>query len=526
MDENRMNEQNNQTGQNDPYGNTMPPEIPIPDMKWGNPDISYGPQEQQYMPQNPKKTTAFKILLAVACVVAVVFTTVGIGVAYFRSTAAYKLGKGIQNLTREAQQSRDPLAEKIGMEDIVLMAATEGSFVSTRFNFSSEEMYGATLGIDTECYKDVQNKKMSADTSLSVMNYEFAHLNLYADEEALCFSIPELFLENMYIENEDVVSQYNRSIWTDVTGYSDMEDFSIDFFADEEERLSLREWKDMAGFAERYSKDLEACREKMVLEKAKKGFYRIVLPAGEMDDLLWDMMESYESLYTMADEMIWWEAYDRLIDSDISVLFEIDRQNHIKSIAFEKPVKMLDGEASVECSLHFLGEERSIDKMQGDIVVCGADDVERSIHYQILQTPSDDTSRTDLDIDIMEEQESLLRMKYTVSSDAVRDAFEVNFSMWDDVEDIELILEGSLDDIVRGRSLELELDKLAMNIDGEELFKVTGNIVVEPLDGEVTSTVQKETAFFEMTEEEWLEIAYMIDDEYGGLLNYLSYLWW
>lgn len=70
---------------------------------------------------------------------------------------------------------------------------------------------------------------MSADTSLSVMNYEFAHLNLYADEEALCFSIPELFLENMYIENEDVVSQYNSSIWTDVTGYSDMEDFSFDF---------------------------------------------------------------------------------------------------------------------------------------------------------------------------------------------------------------------------------------------------------------------------------------------------------
>ena len=81
---------------------------------------------------------------------------------------------------------------------------------------------------------------------------------------------------------------------------------------------------------------------------------------------------------------------------------------------------MLDGEASVECSLHFLGEERSIDKMQGDVVVCGADSVERSIHYQILQTPSDDTSRTDLDIDIMEEQESLLRMKYMLNSDAVR----------------------------------------------------------------------------------------------------------
>ena len=47
MDENRMNEQNNQTGQNDPYGNTMPPEIPIPDMKWGNPDTAVHATESE-----------------------------------------------------------------------------------------------------------------------------------------------------------------------------------------------------------------------------------------------------------------------------------------------------------------------------------------------------------------------------------------------------------------------------------------------------------------------------------------------
>lgn len=559
MDVNNQKDQSNQNSQdrqNNPYGNTMPAEIPIPDLKGAGADAEspygqnasyyvqggaspygqssteqaqnffYGPQEQQYIPPNPKKGMAVKILIAVACVVVAVFAIVGAGVAYFRSTAAYKLGKGLQNLVRESEQIRNPLAEKVGLEDILLMMAAEGSYVSTQFNFTSEELYGTTFGIDTECYKDVRNKEMSADTSLSMMNYEFAHLNIYADEEAFCFSVPELFLEDMYIRNEDVVSQYNRSILAEMTGISDAEDFSIDLFAAEDDRLSLREWKTLDSFAERYKEDFDACRDKTVMEKAEKGLYRVVLPGKEMDALLHDMMNTYESVYTMTGEGIWWEDYDRLIDSDVSVLFEIDRQNRIESIVFEEPVKMLDGEASMEGSLHFLGDERSIDKLQGEMIVDGADGVERSLHFQILQTAEDDVYELDMDIELMEETDSILRMKYVSDSDAVKDEFTVDFSMWDDIEDIELILEGSLDDIVRGRSLEMELDKLAMNMDGEELFKVTGNILIEPFEGEISSTVQKKTAFFEMTEDDWMEIAYKIDDAYGGLMNYMSYLWW
>lgn len=544
MDGNDQREQNQQNGQfdqkgqgspygqNSSYGNSMPPEIPIPDIKGADDRtvsphdaIAYGPQEQQYIPQKPRKGTGIRILLAVAGVVLAVFALVGIGVACFRSTAAYKLGKGLQNLGREMAQSRNPLVDKLGLEDILLMMAEEGSYVSTQFNFSSEELYGVTVGIDTECYKNVRDKQLSAETSMSMMNYEFAHLNIYADEEALCFSIPELFLEDMYIENEDVVSQYNGSILTDLTGYSDAEDFSIDFFS-EGESLSLRDWAAEDSFLERYRDTIEACQKKVVLEKAEKGFYRVVYPEKEMNDLVGDMMDSYESVYEMTSEGAWWKEYDRIVASDISVLFEINRQNRIESIAFERPVKLLDGTASMEGSLHFLGSGRSVDKMQGEMVVDGADGVERSLHFQILQTPSEDTLRMDMDIDLMEEQDSLLRMKYVMNSDAVKDRFDMNFSIWDDTEDMEFIVEGSLEDIVRGRSLELELDKLAMNMDGEELFKVTGSFAVEPFDGEVSSTVRKKTAFFGMTEDDWLEIAYRIDDEYGGLMNYLSYLLW
>ncbi len=511
MDFNQQKDQNNLEDLRDQ--NTIQEEIPIP-------EFSYGPQEQMYTPPQ-KKGMAVKILIAVVSLVVVVFLAVGIAVVYFRNTPAYRIGKGIQNLGRELEECRNPLTDKIGVEEILLMMVEEGSHVNTEMNFTSEGLFGTTVGIDTDYVKDVERKELSADTSISVMNYDLAHLQIYADEEAFCFSIPELFMENMYIENEDVVSQYNQSFLSEVTGRSEMDDFSIDFFGDMEDGLSLREWKNLDQFEERYEEDLEACRDKMVMEKVERGVYRMIYPAREMNRLIKGMMGSYEEIYEMAGEKVWWEDYDRLIDSDVQVLFEMDGKNRIESISFDGPIVMMDGEASMEGALHFLGTARSIDKVQGEIAVEGVDGVERSIHCQILLQPSKDCLEMELDIDLMEEKDSILRAKYEMESDAVRDEFALKFSVWDDEEDMELMLEGSLDDVVRGRSVDLELEKLALCMDGEELCKVTGKVLIEPLQEEITSEVRRETAFFEMTEEDWLTILYKISGEYGSMLDYL-----
>lgn len=526
--------------QDNPYGNYIPDEIPVPygkDREENNANRAwngerplgqnnayriYGPQGQAYMPEKKKGNTV-KILVAAACAAVAIFTVIGIGIIYFRSTPAYRLGRGFLNLGKEMEQSKNPLAEKIGLQDMMLMMAEEGGHVGSRINFTTEGLLGTTVGIDTEYYKDMQNKELSADTSISVMNYEFAHLNIYADEEALCFSIPELFMENLYIDNEDVVSQYNRSFLAELTGVSDANDFSLDFFADGREGLSLREWKSLDKFSERYAEDIEACRDKLVMEKAGKGVYRIVYPAREMDRLLQNLAGSYASVYEPSGEAQWWRECESLIGSDISVLFEIDRQNHIESISLEEPVVMMDGTVTVTASVHFLGTGRSIDKTQGEITVEGRDGAERTVRFQTLQTPSEDRYRLDMDVELTEEEDSTLRVKYVTNSDAVRDEFDMSFSVWDDTEDMELVVEGSIDDIVRGRSLELDLEKITFNEDGEELFKITGELLAEPLEDKITSTVTKEKAFFQMTEDDWLEILGAIDKEYGGLLNYLWY---
>lgn len=477
-------------------------------------------QGQLYVPQKDNRIKC-RILLAAVCAVFFLFAGVGVVMAYLRNRPAYRLRVAVENLAGELAESVNPLTEKIGIEDLTRMMAEEGGHVSTCINFTADRLFGYTIGVDTEYYKDMQKKELRADTSLSMMNYEFAHLNIYADEEAVCFSVPELFLENMYVDNEDVVSQYNGSFLAEVAGRSNLEDFSLDFFPEADQRYVLRDWKNVRARTERFTGDLAACEDAMVMERAGKGVYRVVLPARETDRLLRDAMDSCESAYATSEAGQWWKEYDRLLVSDVSMLVAINRRDCIESITFEEPVRMLDGKAAISGSLHFLGSAKSTDKVQGEITVEAEDGAARSLYLQTIHSGTDDSCGLEVELELMEDEDTLLRAKYVADSDALRNTFEVGFSLWNDEEDLEFTMEGGLDDIVKGRSLELEVESMQFYMDGEEIFKITGDILLEPLEEEIKSTVKKETAFFEMTESDWLSVLYKIGDAYGGLLGSL-----
>lgn len=474
--------------------------------------------------QRPKKDNTAKILTAAACFGALIFIVAGAGLAYFRNTPSYKIGRGLQNLAKEISQSRNPLAEKTGIEELMLMMAEEGSHLDTRINLTSDSLpSGAnTIGIDTDCSRDVQVQVMSAETSLSVMNYEFAHLDFYTDNEDFCFSVPELFLEDMYIENENVISQYNGSFLAGLTGPSDAEDFSLDFFPGKE-RFSQQEWRDTGALMERFASDFEACRNGMIMEKADKGVYRVVLPAEETDRLLQNIMEYYESIYQPGALKERSKEYESLIYSDISILFEINGKNRIENVRLEEPVQVLDGAASISGALSFMGDTRSIDRVEGMLTTEreSAEGKEPVLSFQFVQTPSEDRYESELYAEVLDGEDILVEMKYTVDNDAAQDKISRRLSVCDEEENLEITLEGSLDDIVRGESLAFDLDEMTFQWNGRELFRLTGDISIEPLEGEVARRVQKETAFFGMTEKDWWDIVRRIDDEYGGLLQYL-----
>lgn len=497
---------------------SMPEPIPIPEINRKNRNGAAGK------------------LIVLVCVVAAVLIAAGIGAVWFQSTPRYKIGKGIHNLMRELGASGDLMAEKTGIGDLLLSLSEDGGHVSTKINLTAGSLFERTVGVDTECYQDKKKRELSADTSFSMMNYEFGHLKIYADEETFRFSIPELFIENMYIGNENVVEQYNGSSLAGLFGPSPVEDFSIDLFPEAQDRLSMLDWERMGDFAERYAADLEACRDSMILEKVERGVYRVVLPAQETErllrdfmdaDRLWDsanrLQDSTDRLRDSADRPQdsanrMFDSVDKLLGSDISLLFGINRLHQIERIAFEEPVLLFDQAVSVKGLLSFQRATGRLEKTQGEFSFTGDERIERTLRFERVRLGEDEESEYAVAVDAdfspwSVHMEADLGNQYDTDGGAAAGSL----SLWNEEEDLELKLEGSLDEIVKGQRLGMEVEKLVFCSGGREVFTVTGEISLETFEGEVRSTVGKETAFFEMTEKDWLKLLYKIGDAYGGL---------
>lgn len=487
-----------------------------------NQNSPHGQQIQPYNPQGKQKKIAGRIILGAACFFAVILA-IGIGVtAYIHITPEYKISRGFRNIGREVRRIENPLFDKIGMKDILVMMQEEGSHVETKLNFSTDipMLSRITLGVDTDFYKDVNAKELVANTDISMRNYVFAHLNIYADEDKFCFSIPELFLENMYVDNENVVSQFNRSILAELIQPVDMEDFSIQLFSDREKKNSARDWRNLTAASEESVRNLNACKEAMTIGKVEKGLYRVTFPAKETNRLIRGWIDEYSQQYGNADSLKDRNAGDKLLNSDVSLLIEINGRNRIDSIVLENPVKVMGGEADVSGELFFMGEKRSIDKIQCKLVIENDNNESMEILGQIVQTITADDYGMEMDVKYTIADISS-RLKYVVDCDAVDDKFGMSVSMKGDNEDYEVALEGTVDDFVKGESLEFDLQKLELNMDENAIYRITGDIAVEPLRDEIKPSVKPETAFFKMNEYDWERIIDQIDDKYGSLLNSL-----
>lgn len=511
---------------NTAYGvqNTLYEEQDPPRQSMAEQISSFGPPVQPYLP--PMKKRKKGVFIALGIVFIILLFGVGAGYLAHINSPVYKVRKGFENMDGEWAQMRNPLAEKLDADEIARMMMEDGSHVKTRLNLAMDT-YGignVTLGIDTDYQKDVRRKKMDARTNLSIMNYEFAHFDVYGDEDVLCFSIPELFLEDVYIETENVAEQYNRSIWADSYLFGEMdEEYSIDLFPDTPQYESVHSWQDIREYLGKNSDHLEICLKGAEIEKAGKGTYRVTFNAREVNYLIRDLLQSYE-------DMTGQDMYDLMsclqlvsMGEDISFLIKIDGRGVIRSIVIEDPISILDNQIQLEGEILFNGDKRSIDLIQGEFVLTRYDDHEKvEIMWQLDQWLNSDGDEYKVEADmkckVMDEE---VNLKYTGTYDAAYDEFELNLSMKDDWIICNMYGNGRFDDIRPGRGYGLNLQEFSMSIDGEELFKVSGDIMVEPLRGEVKRSAEAETAFFKMTEEDWYEIFDRIDREYEDLLDLL-----
>ena len=499
---------------------------------------TFGPPAQSYLPPKDHRRTAIIVGL---CVAAVVLAVILGGWFTYVHSAAYKVQKGFRNLMRETEEMKNPLLEKVGADEIRRMVVEDGSHLDTRLNvtlgnFFLGSMFGdVTLGVDTDCEVDRQEKEMSASTRVSVMNYELANLELYGDREHLCFSIPALYLEDVYIENENVQRQYNRSLWASVFGEAVGDDLSIDLFPDawifgDEEGV----WK---AFLDEYADEIAECRRNMSIEKAGKDLYRVRFGELYFNELVRQFLYDYVDFTKVGreDAMGILSYFDVVSGAgEISFILEINRANRIESIRVEQPLSLCDGRIRLSGDIYFLGEKRSIEKMQGMLEVNNGQREEKKVTEIVWQTTQsleldDYQMETDIKCSFTENGETQnLRLGCELECDGRKNSFDGEFSMKEAGEDIEIVMQasGGFSHITKGESFDLELDELLLSADDEELVLVRGDIGLSSLKRRVRQDVRAKTAFFEMSEQEWNSILDKVYRDYENLLGAMYGMYW
>lgn len=487
-----------------------------------------GPAVQPYLPQRDHRKRNLIILI---CVIVAVTLITGILWFSYTHSASYRIQKGFVKLFREEAALKNPMNEKLGTEALYRMLFTEGGEADTKLNVTFNTFLGeVTLGVDTDYVKDMREKELSSSTALSIMNYEFGHVDVYADRENVCFSVPELFLEDLYVENEDVLAQYNRSMWADdwLFGEASGDDFSIDLFS--------APWyvtdEEGAGkaFLNRYAMEIESCRRHMTMEKAGRNVYRVSFEGSSFNALVRQILSDY-----LHDHLHFPQSYREGIlgimscfdpgsgSEEIAFLLEIDERGSIGSIRLEHPISLGRGAIRLDGDIYFLGGENSLEKMQGRIFFDNKEAEEareQEIVWQVVRSLEQGEYRMEAEAKysfLRNDVKQTVKLEGDFDYDGPKNSFKTKVSA--DIQETEFAMEASGDfsHIRKGEGFDLELDEVQFLIDGEQNMLVRGEIDLAPLSGRVKQFAEPKTALFAMGEDDWSRILEKIDREYGYL---------
>lgn len=497
---------------------------------------SLGPSVQPYLPRPDHRKRNLIILF---CVLTAVVILAGVFWISYTHSPAYRINRGFMRLAREAEALKNPIEEKLGTGALCRMICTEGSQVDSKLDFTFDTFLGEiTLGVDTDYAMDRKRREMSSSTSLSMMRYELGHLDVYADEDNVCFSAPELFLEDLYLENENVLAQYNRSMWAEdwFYGKAEGDDFSIDLFS------SPWYFSDEEGvgeaFLKRYAWELNNCRQHMKMEKAGKGIYRVSFEGRYFNHLVRQILndclyDSRNSSVPYRDEILGLVSYfdEASGPEEISFLLEMDEADRIDSIRLEDPLSLGRGAVRIDGDIYFLGGENSLEKMQGRFTFDNKDGEirEQEILWQVVRSLEQGEYQMESEAKysfLRNDIKHSARLEGDFSYDGPKNSFQAKTSLY--MQETEFLMEASGDfsHIRKGEGFDLELDEVRFLIDGEQTMLIRGEIGLAPLSRRVKQIAEPKTAIFAMNEEDWIGILERLDQEYGYLWEMaLENLW-
>lgn len=366
-------------------------------------------------------------------------------------TEERELLKAFRNLAGEIQERQELWEEASGNgpEDSLNRIK-----LTTMYNLSGEEL-PFTLGIDTVLLRDASVRKMKANTEFSVMNNTLVEWNLYGEDKTLSMSLPGFFEQNLIFDTERIDIQYNASLLAEKFGALEDGALSIDLFP----KKKFLSWMPyLEGWQEGISiEKLETLIDINVPEKDDRQYrcsqYRLTISKDWLDHGIKGLIEAVSEDMTEHNDDVNGQisggvnAVEVVQDIVVNIAVE-EKIDRIVRISLEEPIALSVGqnEHKIEMEMTgyicFLGEARSID----DIVVS----MESEIPLKVLGLDE--------------------RLLAVFGKDGAEDKIgtELRAELLYDEDDT---------------SVTASLHKLTVSVDRIGTYKLTGEAVLEPLQG-------------------------------------------
>lgn len=425
--------------------------------------------------------TKKKILAIVVGCVAALAVAGGIIFFYFIThSAIYRLAIGVKNVVTEVNQTENPLLMEEGIGSFMDTIGNQNVKADYSVNISGNPMLnGMTLGLDGMVKRDMENQKLylSADASTSLIPLLSAEV--YADSEDVYFQIPEIYAGSVIFQSEDFDGQYNESALRDYIGKTIDQDIDFDFYREfpswekgEESFLDAYH-----GDVKAFLKDIHISEEKgYVMEKGKEAILQEAL--GQKQKLTsYILMISSEKLG---------------LRESVKIRIVLNQNNRIVMVEAAEGVLLQDDYRGYG-TLLLCGGNVSIDKVsfEGGLTrrEGGVD-----IHSNMTMT--------------MEYHSDLQEVQLV--GNGTMDIWEPGLAAEWDV---------SLSEYVPNERATVSVQNLHLAKEKEELGKVTGKAILQPMTEEITIPSDEEYALFEMNKLELGVLLWKWKDNLGGVLG-------
>lgn len=431
--------------------------------------------------ENPNKNRKMAVVIILSCIVVfAVLVTAGVLIVRAYNSDERKLIKGFQNLAKEISERQQLWEEEAGNASA---NGYEDVKTTMSLNLSGDDL-PVTIGMDAVVLSDSEARRRRASSEFSVMNNKLLEWTLYGDDERIMISIPTFWRQNLEFSPERIVRQYNDSLLAEKFGTIDITELTIGLFPEKEDIIwsdSFIYWlKKIIDSSSKKGNDTENSVEKFTIEKLEGPIiisrykdnkqyectpYRIVIPKEWLES-----MKTDDKVTVIIPEM----NASAEIMQDLSLLLYMDKNNRIVRISSEEPIQIALKAESIETvaelsgSVYFYGDDRSID----DIIV--------SVGAELSFNP------LDMYEDALFEREDFI-------SDEEKMSFQLEAEISYDEDDTNVIT---------------DIDEMTFYLGDTASFKLTGEIVKEPLREEIQPLDGETIQIFNITEAEYDDLQY------------------